>query len=152
MIGLNPRKVPAKMGRPAAPSARRGAVETHVALLAEDPSGQAQSAALATIGTWAKGRWGPTCRAPGAAVPGGRTAEPDQASRRRGSCATPATGGTTTPLWALAAVGGDQFFALGPNLASGSPAFVIAGARRAPAAAPRCLTMTRSLLSIGDGR
>jgi S-DNA-T family DNA segregation ATPase FtsK/SpoIIIE len=145
LIGLNPRKVPASMP-PGRGFRAQGAVETHIALLAEDPSGQAQAAALATIGEWANGRWSDVPRARRAfrvdVLPGRISFEEAWALRDTGDK------DTGSPLWALTAVGGDQLLAMGPNLASGAPAFVIAGPPRS-GRSTALLTMTRSLLSIG---
>ncbi len=145
MIGLNPRKVPANMP-PGRGFRAQGAVETHVALLTEDSSGQAQSAALATIGKWANGRWAdvPRNRRPFRVdvLPGRISFE--EAWELRDT----ADQNTMSPLWALTAVGGDQLLAMGPNLGSSTPAFVIAGPPRS-GRSTALLTMTRSLLSIG---
>ena len=143
LIGLDPRKVP-----PDPPPGRgfraRDGVETQVALLTEDPGGRAQSAALAAIGRRAAERR--TDASPGRrpfrvdALPG-RIAYEDAWKLRDEVRAA-------GPLWALAAVGGDRLLALGPDLAAGSPAFVVAG----PPGSGRStalLTMTRSLLSAG---
>nr|WP_237694970.1 FtsK/SpoIIIE domain-containing protein [Streptomyces sp. SID5468] len=145
LIGLNPRKVPARMP-PGRGFRAQGAVETHVALLTDDRSGQAQSAALATIGQWAKGRWADV---PRARLPFRVDVLPQRISfeeawdLRDGSAPE-----THSPLWAMTAVGGDQLLALGPDLAAGSPAFVIAGPPRS-GRSTTLLTMTRSLLSMG---
>jgi S-DNA-T family DNA segregation ATPase FtsK/SpoIIIE len=51
-------------------------------------------------------------------------------------------------LWAMAAIGGDQLTALGPNLAEGTPGFVIAGPARS-GRSTALLAMIRSFLSVG---
>ncbi len=145
LIGLNPRKVPAKMP-PGRGFRAQGAVETHVALLADDPSGQAQSAALATIGQWANGRWAdvPRNRRPFRVdvLPNRISFEEAWALRDTSDR------NVASPLWALTAVGGDQLLAIGPNLSTSSPAFVIGGPPRS-GRSTALLTMTRSLLSVG---
>jgi S-DNA-T family DNA segregation ATPase FtsK/SpoIIIE len=144
VIGLNPRKVPEKMapGR----AFRQGAIEAQVALLTEDPSGQAQSAAIGTIAQWAKGRWAdvPRSRLPFRVdvLPGRISFEEAWELRDLGEQAI------NSPLWALTAVGGDQLTAIGPDLRQGSPAFVIAGPPRS-GRSTALLTMTRSLMSVG---
>ena len=142
LVGLNPRKVPTKLP-PGRGFRAQGAVETHVALLTEDPSGQAQAGALAAIGEQAKQR--------DAAVP--RAMRPfrvDVLPKRIEF--TEAWGlldaAPPSRLWGMAAVGGDQLTALGPDLAQGTPAFVIAGPPRS-GRSTALLTMTRSFLSIG---
>ncbi|MDF9814920.1 FtsK/SpoIIIE domain-containing protein [Streptomyces sp. SPB162] len=148
LIGLNPRKIPAKIP-PGRAFRAQGAVETHVALLAEDPSGQAQSAALHAIGAAAKDRDGsvPRSRRPFRvdvlpARIGFEEAwemrDPQEQQSLRG-------GGR---LWSMAAIGGDQLTVLGPNLAEGTPAFVIAGPARS-GRSTALLTMTRSFLTAG---
>ncbi|MDI5966569.1 FtsK/SpoIIIE domain-containing protein [Streptantibioticus silvisoli] len=145
MIGLNPRKVPAKVP-PGRGFRAQGGVETHVALLSEDPSGQAQSAALATIGEWANSRWAdvPRARRPFRVdvLPARITFEEAWALRDTSDAAV------GTALWAMAAVGGDQLLAMGPDLASAAPAFIIAGPPRS-GRSTALLTVTRSLLSVG---
>ncbi len=145
LVGLNPRKVPASMP-PGRGFRAQGAVETHVALLAEDPSGQAQSAALHTIGRWANGRWAdvPRSRRPFRVDVLPSRISFEEAWELRDT----ADRNTMSPLWALTAVGGDQLLALGPNLSSASPAFVIAGPPRS-GRSTALLTITRSLLSVG---
>ncbi len=145
LVGLNAKKVPANMP-PGRGFRAQGAVETHIALLTDDPSGQAQSAALATIGQWAAGRWAdvPRSRRPFRVdvLPGRISFEEAWRLRDTGDR------DTVSPMWALAAVGGDQLLALGPDLGASTPAFVIAGPPRS-GRSTALLTMTRSLLSVG---
>ncbi len=145
LIGLNPRKVPAEMP-PGRGFRAQGAVETHVALLTEDPSGQAQSAALATIGRWAKGRWSDV---PRSRLPFRVDVLPQRIGFEEAwDLRDTSDPKVNSPLWALAAVGGDQLLAHGPDLASGAGSFVIAGPPRS-GRSTALLTMTRSLLSMG---
>ncbi|GAB2619811.1 FtsK/SpoIIIE domain-containing protein [Streptomyces capparidis] len=141
LIGLNPRKLPAKVP-PGRGFRAQGAVETHVALLAEDPSGQAQAAALTAIGAAAKER--------DAAVPRARRPfRVDVLPQRIGfEEAWELRDGDRGRLWGMAAVGGDQLVALGPNLAEGTPAFIVAGPPRSGRSST-LLTLTRSFLSVG---
>lgn len=141
LLGLNPRKIPESM--PAGRAFRsQGGVETHIALLADDPAGQAQAAALAEIAEAARER--------DAGVPRARRPfRVDVLPQRIGyEEAWELREGETGALWAMAAVGGDQLTALGPDLARGTPAFVVAGPPRS-GRSTALLTMTRSLLSVG---
>ncbi|MES4891779.1 FtsK/SpoIIIE domain-containing protein [Streptomyces sp. NPDC096012] len=148
LIGLNPRKIPAKI--PAGRAFRaQGGVETHVALLVEDPSGQSQSAALQSIGASAEDRDTavPRSRRPFRVdvLPGRIGYEEAWELRDAQEIGAMPRGGR---LWSMAAVGGDQLTALGPDLAEGTPAFVIAGPARS-GRSTALLTMVRSLLSVG---
>ncbi|MGV9354553.1 FtsK/SpoIIIE domain-containing protein [Streptomyces misionensis] len=148
LIGLNPRKVPAKI-QPGRAFRARGGVETHVALLAEDPGGQSQSAALQAIGASAKDRDSavPRSRRPFRVdvLPGRIAYEEAWELRDAQEIRAMRHGGR---LWSMAAVGGDQLTALGPDLADGTPGFVIAGPARS-GRSTALLTMARSLLSVG---
>ena len=141
LMGLNPRKVPPRIP-PGRAFRAQGAVETHVALLTEDPAGQAQAAALAAIGEQAKQR--------DAGVP--RARRPFRVDvlpqRITFEDAWELRDGDRGPLWAMAAVGGDQLTALGPDLAQGTPAFVVAGPPRS-GRSTTLLTMCRSFLHAG---
>jgi S-DNA-T family DNA segregation ATPase FtsK/SpoIIIE len=141
LMGLNPRKLPESIP-PGRAFRSQGAVETHVALLAEDPAGQAQSAALTAIGEQAKQR--------DAGVP--RPRRPfrvDVLPQRIDFVeAWELRDGDRGPLWGMAAIGGDQLTALGPDLAEGTPAFVVAGPPRS-GRSTTLLTLTRSFMSAG---
>lgn len=148
LIGLNPRKVPARIP-PGRAFRAQGGVETHVALLAEDPADQSQSAALQAIGASAKDRDSavPRSRRPFRVdvLPGRIGYEEAWELRDTQEIRAMRHGGR---LWSMAAVGGDQLTALGPDLADGTPAFVIAGPARS-GRSTALLTMIRSLLSVG---
>jgi S-DNA-T family DNA segregation ATPase FtsK/SpoIIIE len=104
-------------------SYRIGAIELQVAMLGADPSGQAQAAELRSIGEAATLRDAdvPRSQRPfGVDVLPNRIEFPAAWALR---AAAPAAG----PLWGMVAVGGDTLTALGPDLATGTPAFVIAG-------------------------
>jgi S-DNA-T family DNA segregation ATPase FtsK/SpoIIIE len=94
-----------------------------VALLTADASGQAQAAALAAIAEQAKAR--------DAAVPRSRRPFRVDVLPSRISLAEAwelrdeASAGK--PLWALAGVGGDELVGAGPDLADGTPTFIVAG-------------------------
>ncbi|MEY9887240.1 S-DNA-T family DNA segregation ATPase FtsK/SpoIIIE [Catenulispora sp. MAP5-51] len=122
LIGLHPRKIPDEIAAGRAFRSESG-LETQVALLTPDGSGQAQAAALAAIAEQARARDAqiPRARRPFRVdvLPNRITlAEAwelrDEASQGR-------------PLWALAGVGGDELIGAGPDLGDGVPAFLIAG-------------------------
>ncbi|MDI2125811.1 FtsK/SpoIIIE domain-containing protein [Yinghuangia seranimata] len=124
LVGLPSRKAPDTL--PPGRAYRVGAVELQVALLGEDPSGQAQAAELRSIAEAADERDAdvlPSQRPFGVDVLPNRIEFP-AAWAMRGRGTAPAPGG---PLWSMVAVGGDTLAALGPDLAQGTPAFVIAG-------------------------
>jgi S-DNA-T family DNA segregation ATPase FtsK/SpoIIIE len=122
MIGLRPRDMPDNV--PPGRAFRSGSgLETQVALLAPDTSGQGQAAALRSIGEAAARR--------DASVPGslrpfrvdvlpGRITFRDAWKLRDQAAAA-------SPLWGLVGVGGDELIAYGPDLADGVPAFIVGG-------------------------
>ncbi|GLW96136.1 FtsK/SpoIIIE domain-containing protein [Microtetraspora sp. NBRC 16547] len=129
-----------------------GLVESQIALLADDPSGPAQVAALQALGRTAPARFGgdPERRGPW----GWRSAPPlrvdalpirvtaDQAMDLAPSFEPP------SPLWALLGVGGDALEPLGLDLLSQGPAAVIGGPARSGRSS--CLvTAARSLVRRG---
>ncbi|NUR32269.1 MAG: cell division protein FtsK, partial [Catenulispora sp.] len=122
LIALHPRKIPDQMAVGRAFRAESG-LETQVALLTSDPSGQAQAAALTAIAEQAKAR--------DAAIPRSRRPFRVDVLPNRISLAEAwelrdeASAGK--PLWALAGVGGDELVGAGPDLADGIPTFVVAG-------------------------
>ncbi|MGP3999150.1 FtsK/SpoIIIE domain-containing protein [Streptomyces sp. 8N706] len=122
MLGINSRKVPDEIP-PGRAFRNETGTEIQFALLSEDATGQGQNAALAALGEGATRR--------DAAVP--RALRPfrvdslpsrltfDQAWQHVDPAAS------ASPLWGLVGVGGDDLTAFGPDLAQGSPGFVIAG-------------------------
>jgi S-DNA-T family DNA segregation ATPase FtsK/SpoIIIE len=142
LAGLRPRNMPDEV--PPGRAFRTGSgVEVQVALLARDVSGQGQAAALRDIAA--------SCTARDVAV--GTLQRPfrvdvlpsrvtfDEAWNMR-----PSSG--TTPLWALVGVGGDELTACGPDLASGVPAFVVAGPSKS-GKSTILASMARSFLAAG---
>jgi S-DNA-T family DNA segregation ATPase FtsK/SpoIIIE len=141
LAGLNPRDLPDNP--PPGRAFRTGSgTELQVALLAPDASGHGQSAALQAIAAH--------CRSRDAAV------QPEQRPFRvdvlpahvsfadAWQLRPPSAG----PLWGMVGVGGDTLAALGPDLASGMPCFIVAG----PAKSGRStilLSMARSFLAAG---
>ena len=143
LIGLRPRTLPDDIPPGRAFRAGTG-TQTQVALLAPDPTGQGQAAALRQIAAASADR--------DTAVP--RALRPfrvdllparitfDDAWQLRPPGAVP------SPLWGLAGVGGDELTALGPDLSDGTPAFIVAGPARSGRSAVLA-SMTRSFLAGG---
>ncbi|MFK0109178.1 FtsK/SpoIIIE domain-containing protein [Streptomyces sp. NPDC091217] len=143
MLDINSRKVPEEIP-PGRAFRSETAAETQFALLAEDTTGQGQAAAIAAIGEAADVRDAqvPRSRRPFRVdvLPGRISFEDAWAMR------DPAT--TSSRLWALVGVGGDELTAFGPDLSQGVPAFVIGG----PAKSGRSTTLlgfARSYLANG---
>jgi S-DNA-T family DNA segregation ATPase FtsK/SpoIIIE len=141
LAGLNPRDLPDDI--PPGRAFRAGSgTELHVALLAPDASGQGQAAALQAIAAYCR----PRDEAVQAALRPFRVdVLPSQVSFAEAWQLRPASAG---PLWGLVGVGGDTLAALGPDLASGMPCFIVAG----PAKSGRStilLSMARSFLAAG---
>jgi DNA segregation ATPase FtsK/SpoIIIE, S-DNA-T family len=141
LMGLRPRKLPDEI--PPGRAFRSGTgTELQVALLARDASGQGQAAALQAIAT--------QCRTRDHAVPAAqRPFRVDLLpSRMSFAEAWPLRPASAGPLWGLVGVGGDEMSALGPDLSSGVPCFIVAG----PAKSGRSsilLSMARSFLAAG---
>jgi DNA segregation ATPase FtsK/SpoIIIE, S-DNA-T family len=141
MVGLRPRDMPDDI--PAGRAFRAGSgTEVQVALLGPDASGQGQAAALRSIAA--------SCATRDAAVPGARRpfrvdVLPGRISFAEAWALRPAQAG---PLWGLVGVGGDTLTALGPDLSSGVPCFIVAG----PAKSGRSTilaSLARSFLAAG---
>ncbi|HUR75071.1 MAG TPA: FtsK/SpoIIIE domain-containing protein [Sporichthya sp.] len=120
LIGLAGRQVPDAMAAGRAYRAL-GGQQVQVALLDADPSGAAQAAAIERIAKAARQRDG---ELPVSAQPFGVDVLParigfDEAWKLRA--------GEPGPLCGIVAVGGDRLTAFGADLATGVPAFVIAG-------------------------
>jgi DNA segregation ATPase FtsK/SpoIIIE, S-DNA-T family len=143
LIGLRARDLPDDI--PPGKAFRSGSgLETQVALLAADVSGQGQAAALREIASQASQH---AAGVPRALRPFRVDVLParlsfDDAWRQR------APGGPGGPLWGLVGVGGDELTAYGPDLADGMPAFIVGG----PAKSGRStvlVAMARSFLASG---
>lgn len=142
MVGLSPRTLPEEPG-PGRAFRAETAVETQIALLAPDPSGQGQAAALAQIAQAAQER---DADVPRAYRPFRVDVLPSQLSFDR---AWELREEPTGPLFGLVGVGGDELTGLGPDLAARAPTFVVGG----PAKSGRStvlLTMAMSLLRGGS--
>ncbi len=141
LAGLNPRDLPDLV--PPGRAFRGGSgTELQVALLGPDASGQGQAAALQAIAARCRHR-----DEPGDAtrLPFRVDVLPPHVSFADAWQLRPVSAG---PLWGLVGVGGDTLEALGPDLASGMPCFIVAG----PAKSGRStilLSMARSFLAAG---
>ena len=141
LIGLRPRDLPDQIPPGRAFHAGSGS-EMQVALLGPDASGPGQAAALQAVAA--------QCRSRDHALPAGRRPFrvdllPPRISYAQAWQLRPPSAG---PLWGLVGVGGDTLAALGPDLASGVPCFIVAG----PAKSGRStilLSMASSLLASG---
>ncbi|OLE24701.1 MAG: cell division protein FtsK [Catenulispora sp. 13_1_20CM_3_70_7] len=143
LIGLHPRKVPDKIETGRAFRSETG-LETQVALLTADPSGQAQAAALAAIAEQAKARDAgvPRARRPFRVdVLPNRISLAEAWELRDEKLAT-------RPGFALVGVGGDELIGTGPDLFDGVPAFLIAGPPKS-GRSTTLISMARSLIAQG---
>ncbi len=143
LIGLNARKLPDEIAAGRAYRNESG-VETQIALLDADVTGQGQAAALAAIGKAAAER--------DAGLPRDRRpfrvdVLPSRLSFEEAwSMRDPDT--AASPLWGMVGVGGDELTARGPDMSDGLASFVVAG----PAKSGRStvlLSLARSWLAQG---
>ena len=141
LIGLRPRELPDEIPPGRAFRAGTG-VETQVALLAADASGQGQAAALREIGLWAREL---DAEVPSSLRPFRVDLLPSKISFDDAWKLRPSD---TGPLWGLAGVGGDELTALGPDFSEGAPAFIIAGPARSGRSAVLA-SMARSFTAGG---
>ncbi|MEV1009623.1 FtsK/SpoIIIE domain-containing protein [Streptomyces sp. NPDC049881] len=121
-VGLTSRKVPDDV-----PDGRmfrnQAATQIQIAVLADELSGQAQAAALTAIGEWAAERDRGVARARRpfrVDVLPSRLTFADAWEKRDPE-------GSESRLWGLIGVGGDELMGYGPDLAQGTPAFIVAG-------------------------
>jgi len=141
MVGLRPRDMPDEIPPGRAFRAASG-TEVQVALLGPDASGPGQAAALRAIATTCATR---DAGVPAAARPFLVDVLPGRISFNEGWALRPGSAG---PLWGLVGVGGDTLTAMGPDLSSGVPCFVVAG----PAKSGRSTilaSLARSFLASG---
>lgn len=141
--GLSARKLPEEIP-PGRMFRAQAATETQVAVLSEDISGQGQATALGEIGAACKKRDAdvPRARRPFRVdvLPSRLTFEDAWEMR------DPETSGSR--LWALVGVGGDELTGIGPDLATGTPGFVVAGPPKSGRSTVLSL-LGRSLLKRG---
>ncbi|MFC4068772.1 FtsK/SpoIIIE domain-containing protein [Actinoplanes subglobosus] len=122
MAGLNPRKIPEHM--PAGRGYRAGsAIEMQVALIAPDPSGPAQVAAMNALATRLTEREAGVDRA---LRPSRIAVMPTQLTFEQVWETIP----NPAPGWALVGVGGDELEPIGMDLVNDLPTFLIAGPAR----------------------
>lgn len=141
LLGLRPRELPDDI--PAGRAFRAGSgTEVQVALLAPDASGPGQAAALQSIAA--------QCRSGDRAVPAAQRPFRVDVLPSRVSFADvwPMRPASAGPLWGMVGVGGDALTALGPDLGSGVPCFIVAGPARS-GRSTILLAMARSFLAAG---
>ncbi len=142
LAGLNAKKWPEDIVQGRAFRADSG-IETHIAVLGEDPSGPAQAKCIAEIADAAAKR--------DADLP--RSKRPFRVDVLPTRLAFDEAWGMRAdnvrrPMWGLVGVGGDELLALGPDLSSDAPTFVIAGPPKSGRSTV-LLSMTLSMLRGG---
>ena len=140
--GINPRSVPKEVRAGQAFRGESGR-EVQIAILGDDPSGQAQAAAVRHIAEEAERRWPAEARR-------NRPFRVDvmpTAIRFDQAWKLAETVRPASPLWAMVGVGGDELTAYGVDLAQVG-AFVIGGPSKS-GRSTALLTMARSLLAGG---
>jgi DNA segregation ATPase FtsK/SpoIIIE, S-DNA-T family len=139
--GLRPRNMPDDV--PPGRAYRSGSgLEVQVALLGPDASGQGQAAELRSIASSCTSRDVPV---PAGARPFRVDVLPSRISFEDAWAMRPASAG---PMFGMVGVGGDTLTALGPDLSSGVPCFIVGG----PAQSGRStimVSMARSFLAGG---
>ncbi|MGP3973616.1 FtsK/SpoIIIE domain-containing protein [Streptomyces sp. 8N114] len=143
--GLTPREVPSHLppGRTLQPG-DDGVLESQIALLDPDPSGQAQVSAIRRIAERAATTHG---RPPRGLRPMRVDALPGRATTSEALALDPEFA-PPSPLWALVGVGGDELGPLGVDLSQHGPGFVIAGPPKSGRSTSVCAA-ARSLLRAG---
>ncbi|MFG1777018.1 FtsK/SpoIIIE domain-containing protein [Micromonospora sp. NPDC049048] len=140
LAGLNPRKIPESMP-PGRGYRAVSAIEVQVALVAADPAGPAQVAAMHALAATLTEREAavPKAQRPAriAVLPSRLTL--DQAWEFVG---------TPAPMWALLGVGGDELEPVGADLLGDQPTFLIAGPSRSGRSTALAV-MAESLLRSG---
>ena len=144
LAGIPPRKVPDEIV-PGRGFRAETAIETHVALLAEDSSGQGQAQAVVAIAELAAAR---DAGVPRAQRPFRVDVLPARIGFDEAMGLALASGVPDSPLWGLVGVGGDELVGCGPDLGSGVPTFIVGG----PAKSGRStllMSMARTFLARG---
>ncbi|MFI9102992.1 FtsK/SpoIIIE domain-containing protein [Streptomyces fildesensis] len=122
LAGLNPRKIPENL--PPGRGYRAGsAIETQVALVAADPAGPAQVAAVHALAARLAER---EAGVPKSARPNRIAVLPTDLAFEQAWEAV----GTPAPMWALVGVGGDDLEPVGADLLGDQPTFLVAGPSR----------------------
>ncbi|MBO8196256.1 cell division protein FtsK [Streptomyces oryzae] len=143
--GMTTRDIPSHLppGRTLRPG-DDGVLESQIALLDQDPSGQAQVAAIRRIAEQAGTAHG---RPPRGLRPMRVDALPGRATTSEALALDPEFA-PPSPLWALVGVGGDELAPLGVDLPQHGPGFVIAGPPKSGRSTSVCAA-ARSLLRAG---
>jgi DNA segregation ATPase FtsK/SpoIIIE, S-DNA-T family len=144
MVNLSPKAIPDEMAPGRALRADSGS-ELQIALVTEDPSGQAQGEALRRLGEEAAGRWPVEGRAN---RPFKVDVLPTSVTLTEVAPLAAGARAADAPLWAFVGVGGDELNGFGVDLGAEGGGFVIAG----PAKTGRStalLGMAQSLLAGG---
>jgi S-DNA-T family DNA segregation ATPase FtsK/SpoIIIE len=141
LCGLNPRQLPDEIPPGRGFSSGTG-IETQVALLSTDDSGQGQAAVLAELAKSAHVR---DALVPRSARPFRVDVLPSRLSFDQAWEMRPDRAG---PRFALVGVGGDELTAAGPDFALSGPAFVVGGPGRSGKSSLLAV-MARSLLRAG---
>ncbi|NSC24691.1 cell division protein FtsK [Streptomyces albus subsp. chlorinus] len=143
--GMTAREVPSHLppGRALRPS-DDGVLESQIALLDADPSGQAQVAAIRRIAERSAAAHGRPARP---LRPMRVDALPVRATSREALALDPEFV-PPSPLWTLVGVGGDELAPVGADLAQHGPGFVIAGPPKSGRSTSVCAA-ARSLLRAG---
>ncbi|TFD85884.1 cell division protein FtsK [Cryobacterium lactosi] len=124
LAGLNHRIIPTDIA-PGRGFRGDNGRELQIALLGDDPSGQAQSEAVRALGRELTQRHAAT---PAAARP--FRVDDLPSTLRLADALALADGESTGPMWALLGVGGNQLLAHGMDLEHDAPTFVVAGPAR----------------------
>ncbi len=139
--GLRPRNMPDEV--PPGRAFRAGSgLEVQVALLGPDTSGQGQAAELRSIAS--------SCASRDVSVPAGARpfrvdVLPSRISFEDAWALRPASAG---PLFGMVGIGGDTLTALGPDLSTGAPCFIVGGPARS-GRSTILMSMARSFLAGG---
>ncbi|WP_082486554.1 FtsK/SpoIIIE domain-containing protein [Frigoribacterium sp. Leaf186] len=144
LAGLTPRALP-DVVPPGRGFTAESAVETQVALIADDPTGQAQAESLRRRGVAAahRDRHVPSGRKPFRVDQLAGPITFDQAWSRR-------VDGHPSGLFALVGVGGDDLVPMGPDLAEGPGSFVVTGPPKSGRSSV-LVAMVRSITAQGVG-
>ena len=144
LAGIPPRKVPDEIV-PGRGFRAETAIETQVALLSPDASGQGQAQAIAEIAAYAAER---DAGVPRAQRPFRVDVLPSRIGFAEAMQLAEASGTPDSPLWGLVGVGGDELVGCGPDLAGGVPTFIVGGPPKSGRSTV-LMSMARSFLARG---
>lgn len=140
LAGLNPRKIPENLA-PGRGYRAPSAIETQVALVARDPTGPAQVAAIHALAERLTER---EAGAPKSARPARIAVMPTNITFDEAWDAVE----RPRPMWALFGLGGDELLPVAADLAEDQPTFLVAGPSRSGRSTALCV-MAESLLRGG---